>query len=80
MLKYGLLGLEFLVLLSHLNFHLLVQVILQNKSPKIVVQKSSHLNNTSINMVVVVVTRNHVVVEEQVFKECELLKARPLVD
>jgi hypothetical protein len=31
-------------------------------------------------MVVVVVTRNHVVVEEQVFKECELLKAHPLVD
>ncbi len=80
MLKYGLLGVEFLVLLSHFNFHLLVQVILQNKTPKIVVQKSSHLNNTSINMVVVVVTRNHVVVEEQVFKECELLKARPLVD
>jgi hypothetical protein len=79
-LKYGLLGVEFLVLLSHFNFHLLVQVILQNKTPKIVVQKSSHLNNTSINMVVVVVTRNHVVVEEQVFKECELLKARPLVD
>jgi hypothetical protein len=79
-LKYGLLGVEFLVLLSHFNFHLLVQVILQNKTPKIVVQKSSHLNNTSINMVVVVVTRNHVVVEEQVFKECEILKARPLVD
>lgn len=39
------------------------------------VQKSSHLNNTLVSMVVVVVIQSHVVVEEQVFKEREPLKA-----
>jgi len=39
------------------------------------VQKSSHFNNISINMVVVVVIQSHVLVKEQVFKEREPLKA-----
>jgi hypothetical protein len=44
------------------------------------VQKSSHLNNTLVNMVVVVVIQSHVVIEKQVFKEHEPLKTRTLVD
>jgi hypothetical protein len=69
-----------LLLLIHLNLHLTVQAILQIKTPKIVVQKSSHLNNILVDMVVIAVIQSHVVVKEQMFKEREPLKARTLVD
>jgi len=36
---------------------------LQHKTPKIMVQKSSHFNNISINMVVVVVIQSHVLIK-----------------
>jgi hypothetical protein len=52
-----------------------VQTIFHSKPPQTMVSKSPHPNNTLVNMVDVMVIRNHVVPETQVFKEHELLKA-----
>lgn len=52
-----------------------VQAILKNKPTHTIIPKSPKPNNTLINMVGIIITRNHLISKTQVFKKCKPLKA-----